>query len=306
MTQIIDFISTLFLWIFTISIAIFILWLLFIVVSMAFKTNKQIKTLKKEDEKLEDTRQKRRDETNSSLSYADFIDSLKGEFKIPEDVIYDIKSAKDSKVAKDKLNAFMVWIKQDNSKLLTAVKNNKYLEVVVPKLLIDVIHTVKTGGMIKSPEIDENFSAYNITKWLCIAFEQLSAKDLVNLLNYTHISEYVASEIFGDEGSWREYESELSSEFYTEGESLKVPENIIECEYGDYFTENISGGGFSGPVADGGETLYCTIDILIWDEKFSINGSDFKFKKSDKEYLITLLMASYKPSLLKRIKEGLE
>ena len=81
---------------------------------------------------------------------------------------------------------------------------------------------------------------------------------------------------------------------------------MVTHQYNDYFEGNISGGSFSGPVADGEQILYCTVEVNYQDKEFNINGENFKFKESEKDYLAIILMASYKPSLLKRVLKELD
>jgi hypothetical protein len=207
---------------------------------------------------------------------------------------------KDPVVSKKRLNSFIEWIKSKDSDLLAAITSSKSLALVIPGLTIDVTHTTKENGSIRSPELDDNFDAYRIVDWLCYAYEELSNQNIVRLLNYEKIDEFVATAIFDPEDfydvSWREYVSEMDSVLYTEDEDLEVPEKF---DY--YFEGNISAGSMSGPIADDSEILYCTVSVNYQDKEIIINGSNFKFREDEKEHLTTLLMASYKPSLLKRI-----
>lgn len=287
-------------------IAIIIILLLFLVLMFSVFNNKWHKQLEVETKELENERRNRREKSGNIIAYGDFVDSLKVRFEMPKDIVYDVESLKDTKISKKRLNAFVEWIRDNNPKLLKAVKASKSMDIIIPELIIGVNHITQEDGEIRSPEFDKNFNAYNITEWFCVTSEMLSVQYLVKLLDYENMSEYVASEIFGDEGSWRDYESEVSSEFYTKDGDLNIPEDFVINEYGDYFEGSISGGNLSGPVSDGGETLYCTIDISIWDKKISINGNNFQFKESEKDHLVILLMASYKPSLFKRILDELK
>jgi len=47
-------------------------------------------------------------------------------------------------------------------------------------------------------------------------------------------------------------------------------------------------------------------EISYKDEIFLINEEEFMFSKKEKDHLITLLMASHKPSLLKTIMEEID
>lgn len=278
-------------------IILLLVWFIFKFLLWAvFYEDEWHKQFKEEVNQLEIERKERREKTGDSITYDELVESLEKKFQMPKDIIYKVEELKDPVVSKKRLNSFIEWIKSKDSDLLAAITSSKSLALVIPGLIIDVTHTTKENGSIRSPELDDNFDAYCIVDWLCYASEKLSDQTLVKLLNYEKIDITVASEIFGEEGSWYDYQVEMSEAFYTKDEGLEVPEN-----FGDYFEGAISGGSFSGPVADGEETLYCTINVNYQDKKIIINGSGFKFKKDEKEHLITLLMASYKPSLLKRI-----
>jgi hypothetical protein len=271
-----------------------------ILLGLGLFNDKYHKQIKEEANQLEIERKERREKTGDSITYDELVESLEKKFQMPKDIIYKVEELKDPVVSKKRLNSFIEWIKSKDSDLLAAITSSKSLALVIPGLTIDVTHTTKENGSIRSPELDDNFDAYRIVDWLCYAYEELSNQNIVRLLNYEKIDEFVATAIFDPEDfydvSWREYVSEMDSVLYTEDEDLEVPEKF---DY--YFEGNISAGSMSGPIADDSEILYCTISVDYQDKEIVINGSNFKFREDEKERLTTLLMASYKPSLLKRI-----
>jgi hypothetical protein len=271
-----------------------------ILLGLGLFNDKYHKQIKEEANQLEIERKERREKTGNSITYDELVESLEKKFQMPKDIIYKVEELKDPVVSKKRLNSFIEWIKSKDSDLLAAITSSKSLALVIPGLIIDVTHTTKENGSIRSPELDDNFDAYRIVDWLCYAYEELSNQNIVRLLNYEKIDEFVATAIFDPEDfydvSWREYVSEMDSVLYTEDEDLEVPEKF---DY--YFEGNISAGSMSGPIADDSEILYCTISVDYQDKEIVINGSNFKFREDEKERLTTLLMASYKPSLLKRI-----
>lgn len=271
-----------------------------ILIGLGLFDDKWHKQIKEESNQLEIERKERREKTGDSITYDELVKSLEKKFQMPKDIIYKVEELKDPVASKQRLNSFIEWIKAKDSDLLTAITSSKSLALVIPKLIIDVTHTTKENGSIRSPELDDNFDAYRIIDWLCYAYEDLSNQNIVKLLNFEKIDEFVATVIFDPEDlwelSWREYVSEMDSVLYTEDEDLKVPEKF---DY--YFEGRASAGSFSGPIADGEEILYCTVSVNYQDKEIIINGSNFKFREDEKEHLTTLLMASYNPSLLKRI-----
>ena len=68
----------------------------------------------------------------------------------------------------------------------------------------------------------------------------------------------------------------------------------------DYWDAESQGANISEPV-----NIEVIDEISYEDKIFMINEEDFMFSKKEKDHLITLLMASYKPSLMfKIIEEG--
>ena len=297
MTAWLESLISLIFWVISIPVGLFILWILYFVF---FYEDEWHKKFKEDANQLEIERKERREKTGDSITYDELVESLEKKFQMPKDIIYKVEELKDPVVSKKRLNSFIEWIKSKDSDLLAAITSSKSLALVIPGLIIDVTHTTKENGSIRSPELDGNFDAYRIVDWLCYAYEELSNQNIVRLLNYEKIDEFVATAIFDPEDfydvSWREYVSEMDSVLYTEDEDLEVPEKF---DY--YFEGNISAGSMSGPIADDSEILYCTISVDYQDKEIIINGSNFKFREDEKEHLTTLLMASYKPSLLKRI-----
>lgn len=286
-------------------IVIIIILLLFFMMIFGVFNDKWHKEFKLEAKKLENERQRRRETTGNTASSDNFMSGLKGKFEIPKDVVYDIKDLKDSKISKKRLNSFIKWLKTKDSKILNIIKDNKSLSVEIPSLNFAFTLVTREDGVIKNPEFDDNFDAYNIQGFLTYQVDEISIQNLVKLLSGAEIGEDALYEIFED-GTWSSYESEIFSDFYTFEDDLRIPEDAVTPGYNNYFEGNISGGGFSGPISDGEQILYATVNVDYQDEIIIINGSNFKFKEGEEECLIVLLMASYKPSLLKRIKESLK
>lgn len=293
-------------WLFIVRwIAVIVIFLLILMMMFGVFNNKWHIRIKSEAKQLEGERQSRRETTSNIISYENFISGLKDKFETPKDIIYDVKDLKDTKVSKKRLNDFIKWLKKKDSKLLSIIKDSKSLNVEIPDLNFNFTLVTREDGVIKNPEFDDNFFAYNIQEWLTYQVGEISVQNLVKLFSDAKIGESVLYEIFED-GTWSSYESEISSYYYTRNEDLKIPEDIVAPGYDDYFEGNISGGSFSGPVSDGEMILYCTADIDFQNKVFVFNNVEFKFNKSDKDYLLIMLMASYKPSLFKRLKDGLK
>ena len=283
-----------------------IVWFLFkLVLGIVFYEDEWHEKFKEESNKLESEREKTKKKKNGLIAYKEFVQNLDEKFILPKDIIYDIENLKDKKVSKQRLDSFIKWLKTKDYKLLNTIKDDKSLNIEIPELIFDFVLTTREDGAVKSPEFDDNFAAYNIQGWETYEVSEISAQNLVKLLYNKNIGENIAYDIFED-GTWGSYEANIISDYYTSEDDLKIPEDVVAPGYNEYFEGNISGGSFSGPVADGEQILYCTVEVNYQDKEFNINGENFKFKESEKDYLATILTASYKPSLLKRVLKELE
>jgi len=246
----------------------------------------------KEDKLLEGKRKVRRSISGESISYDEnnHLNGLKNKFEIPKGIVNNVEDLKDPKVSKKRLNSFIEWLKEKDSNLLKTLKSKKSLDIPEMALTSSVVSFIKDECVVKSPDLDYDFDAYRVSEWKYYFDESRSIQEWVKLLNYEKMHENVVSEFvdpyLGEEN--------IGEHYYTKDEDLEIPLK--------YELDAVDVGGFDRTNI----LLYCVLDVFFWDKKITINQDEFTFKKNEKEHLVTLLMASYKPSLLKRIIEGLK
>jgi len=282
-------------------------WFIFkAVLGVVFYEDKWQKQIKKEAEELEAAREERRGKAGQEESdYDDFVGDLDNKFEIPPEP--DYSQYKDPRITKARLEKFCEFAKNSDTKkdaLLHPIKVNRSklsklitsnLDVSADNYIVELIGTYETDGEISSEDLDYNLTVYEIEKHKVGIQPLLKNKEWVSVLNNPNLAEI----------DWKKYDSEYAytydypidyGNYYLTEDDSKVPDEYYKFEPG------ICGGGFSGPIANSPEILYYSDPEVIFDkEKIKINGTEFYFLKDEKEHLITLLMASYKPSLLKRI-----
>ena len=232
-------------------------------------------------------------------TYEDFIKKLGKKFTLPKD-IKGIEQIKDPVVSKKRLDSFIKWVhslSKDGKRpnLANLLNNSKKLEFNVPKLSISINQIVKDQWSTSAIEIlDEELSTYVIYNYSGGFNREFDNKKWVTIINNPNVASEICDEIYGEE-SWIDYDSVESEKIYLEDEDFYIPYDLHKEVY-DYDT-----GYYSGNI-----NLYCIQRVGFWRKDIIINGSKFKFKEDEEKHLVTLLMASYKPSLLKRILKELE
>jgi hypothetical protein len=281
-------------------LVLFVAWISYM---FLFRNNKWdnrnkewIKEFSDQEQKMKEGAEKTRSKNGT---YKDFIKSLDEKFTLPKD-IKNTEQIKDPVVSKKRLNSFVKWvydISTDDKRpnLANLLNNSKKLEFNVPKLSISINQIVKDQWSTSAIEIlDEELSTYVIYNHSGGFNREFDNKKWVTIINNPNVASETCDEIYGEE-SWIDYDSVESEKIYLEDEDFYIPYDLHKEVY-DYDT-----GYYSGNI-----NLYCIQRVGFWRKDIIINGSKFKFKEDEEKHLVTLLMASYKPSLLKRILKELE
>ena len=239
-------------------------------------------------------------------TYEDFIKKLGKKFTLPKD-IKGIEQIKDPVVSKKKLDNFIKWAygSSKNNKrpdLISFLNKSKKLEVVVPELSISISRIDKENGTMNIDLLDAylfTYRTYSIPETL---YREFDNRKWVAIINNPNITDETCDEIYGENyEDRRDYNLDFNDthlKVYLKDENLYIPYSSYNEVYDD-------DEGYSDDYGSC-TNLYCIQNACFWEKNIIINGSKFKFKEDEKEHLITLLMASYKPSLLKRILKGLE
>jgi len=224
-------------------------------------------------------------------------------FELPKS---DISQYKEPRVSKKKFDEFIIWAKSKGSG-----KDKEQLSEIIKKdlvissngeLVFDFLGFYETSGMVNSSDYDFEFSVDKIDTQVFeeeIDIEE-TMEDLVGALHSPEVYPiYIYEDLAGEnmDGSleYDENEPPTSTKYYLsidKSEYIPKSENI-ESEF------KVDGHFEFRPI--GYKLLPMEFPISLW-----INSEKFYFNKDEKEHLITLLIASYKPSLLKKILKELE
>jgi hypothetical protein len=256
-----------------------------------------IKEFEAQDQEIE---KKEDEDREKNGTYENFIKNLDEKFTPPKD-IKSTEKIKDPVISKKKLDNFIQWvhsISKDNKRLDLAslLNKNKKLEVIVPGLSISICKIEKQP---RTPYIEcldgqdlDTYKIYYNCKYNCWEFSD--NRKWVTIINNPNVTDEVCDDIYEN---WDWYINGVDSyeeKLYLEEGDFYLPYNLYSEHYdcdSDYLYQSV---------------LYCTQEVDFWKKSVVINGGKFKFKENEKEYLILVLMASYKPSLLKRILKELE
>ena len=241
-------------------------------------------------------------------------------FELPSEP--DPSQYKEPRITQKRIEGFIAWSKQTNNKKgrdkLSELINKK-LEVVVPEVGVDLMGTYKIEGVIKSFDYDFDIDVYRIEKYECASvILNIDNDELVLLLDKPELSP-----VFDDEYSFQIFwdKNEEIPELDIErvecyGATLDAARYFLIVDDSEYiskssdadkeFEEGIATFTTAGSVGVEGEHIRIEIDRVDSDISVEINGTEFKFCEEEHDHLITLLMASYKPSLLKKILKELE
>lgn len=230
-------------------------------------------------------------------------EKLKGKFKLPRD-IRGVEDIKTPVFTKKRLNGLIEWIlqtskdKERSLNLINSLIKSKKLSVVIPEVVVEIIQFDQESGEICLPFLGGSFiSIYTIMeKQGGFAYSSDDNKQWVDIMNNPTITSEAMDGIFG-ECAWIEWSSMRDESRYLKDEDLYIP--YVEG-FEDFYDQE-----YRYPLDDS-ENLYCTQEAKFWKQDILINGDKFRFKKDEKDYLVALLLASYKPRLLNKIKERLK
>ena len=261
----------------------------------------QIKQLEKE------TRNKWWGIATSHLSESDdeyaLISNKENVFKLPK--TQDYSSYEEPLINNERLKKFTEWAKNKKSymgssnlfDLIDSGYKSKYptiLEVEVPHLLSANFYLIyKTGGAY----FCEDFNAYGfeINRFKTTETIALNAEDCVKVLTNPNLFDWL--DYIDNLDNFSEDMAYGDFSYFLKDSTEFIPKT---GEAYDYFD--------SLPLGEESILLYCELisKISYKDEIFRINDEEFTFLKKEKDHLITLLMASYKPSLLRAIMEEID
>ena len=241
-------------------------------------------------------------------------------FKLSENL--DVNQYKLPRITKNRINNFIDWVREvDRDKSRESISNlitNK-LEIKAPEIGVTLIKTQKTAGIIDSKDFDFKLDVFQIEKEECYS-------DILNiendyLLTLLDKPEYLP--VFNDEYDFQLFWDDTESTEEYDIERIDCEGNFIDKAYyymtidnseyvskssdaDDEFEFRVEAFTTAGEVGPDSECVRLEIKEASYIPDIEINGKQFIFNDNEKEYLILLLMASYKPDVLKKIKLELE
>jgi len=214
----------------------------------------------------------------------------------------DYKTYEEPLIDNKRIQKILEWAKNKKSKnkknnLIDFINNN--LDLITPEISVNLYFDLMNDGGF----FCEEFNAYGfqINRFESPRRFEFDNETWVNLLTEPYLYDWTNFSVwFNDESIW-------DADNYLRGDkTYYLRENCAEFvplqKNAEYWWEV--------------ETLGLNLDELVKieladeisfkNEIFLINEEEFMFSKKEKDHLITLLMASYKPSLLKTIMEAID
>ena len=234
--------------------------------------------------------------SESDDEYA-LISNKENIYKLP--VASDYSSYQEPLIDNERIKKFVEWAKNIkstsfNSNLFDLMDHN--CEIIAPEPTINGSFELLTDGGFFCEDFDAygfeinrfnstfNFEFDNKT-WVNL----LTEPNLFDWLNLVRRYDYIWDPDDEAGGYFTYYLKDNGAEF--------IP---MKGDVWDYWDAESQGANISEPV-----NIEVIDEISYEDKIFMINEEDFMFSKKEKDHLITLLMASYKPSLMfKIIEEG--
>ena len=203
-----------------------------------------------------------------------------------------------------KIQKFLEWAKNKKSSA-TYFKNNKInlidfinndLDLITPEISVNLYFDLMTDGGFFCEEFDAY--GFQINRFESPRHFEFNNETWVNLLTEPYLYDWSnASEWFNDDSIWD------ADNYYLGDKTYYLRENCAEFvplqKNAEYWWEVET----LGLNLDELVKIQLVDEISFKDEIFLVNKEEFMFSKIEKDHLITLLMASYKPSLLKTIIE---
>ena len=219
----------------------------------------------------------------------------------------DYTTYKEPLIDDKRIQKFLEWAKNKKSSV-TYFKNNKInlidfinndLDLITPEISVNLYFDLMTDGGFFCEEFDAY--GFQINRFESPRHFEFNNETWVNLLTEPYLYDWSnASVWFNDDSIW-------DSDNYLHGDkTYYLRENCAEfiplqknAEYWwDFETLGLN--------LDELVKIQLVDEISFEDEIFMINEEEFMFSKKEKDHLITLLMASYKPSLLKTMMEEID
>ena len=224
----------------------------------------------------------------------ELISNMENIYKPPENP--DFNSYQDSKISDEQIIKFVKWakIKKSKSKKSTLIENiSDEFDIYTPEISVNFDMEVQDDGGF----FCDDFNAYGfcITRFKHSCIIDFTIEDWVKILSEPMLFDWIHYSDWDDESLWGDSYTYNDSEthYLKENNAEFIPPSKSVYEWWDYEER--------GSMVNELIKVQPVNDISYKGEIFEINDEEFTFLKSEREHLITLLMASYNDNLLDSI-----
>ena len=267
-------------------------------VAMNTNTHQNIRRVEKE---IKNKRKlnKKSGELKEADSLIDEIKKLKTrKFKFPKTKNYE--TIKIPSLTKKRIEDFSTWVnnKKDLKKILL---DSDFINITCNNALSKIQEAYYSPGYLNSAKLSYKVEVFQIDISegpINLSWDENSNDDkkfFIKLISNEFLS-YMPYPL-------EEYVTEYQIDYglFLKDLNIEIPDEGYE-DLVSSFEVSASGGSFSGAVADS-DVLYIRFLIPFQEFTFVINGNDFTFSESEKDFLITLLICSNNLKNFKKIKE---
>lgn len=199
----------------------------------------------------------------------------------------------DPVINEERVAEFLKWAKNkksinQESALIDLI--NKKLRVTPPDVTVNLLFDLKTDGAY----FCEDFNAYGfrIYHFKTPHIFEFDIETWVNLITEPYLFDWIKHTEWEDESIWGNDDNYHtgSNSYYLKGNLAEFVPPVKNSEW--YFEEDIT-----GEYEELTNTMLAD-EIKLSDLVFKVNNEEFNFLEKEKDYLVTLLMATYNSNIL--------
>ena len=282
------------------SIIFAVIAFIFAIFFVAMNTNTH-QNIRRAEKEIKSKRKlnKKSGELIETDSLIDEIKKLKTtKFKFPK--TKDYETIKIPSLTKKRIEDFSTWVnnKTDLKKILL---DSDFITISCSNASSKIQEAYISPGYLNSPKLSYKVEVFQIDISegpINLSWDENSNDDkelFIKLISNEFLS-YMPYPL-------EEYVTEYQIDYglFLKDLNIEIPDEGYE-DLVSSFEVSASGGSFSGAVADS-DVLYIRFLIPFQEFTFVINGNDFTFSESEKDFLITLLICSLDSKNYQKIKQ---
>lgn len=196
-------------------------------------------------------------------------------------------------INEERVAEFLKWAKNkksinQESALIDLI--NKKLRLTPPDVTVNLLFDLRTDGAF----FCEDFNAYGfrIYRFKTPHIFEFDNETWVNLITEPYLFDWIKHTEWEDESIWGNDDNYHtgSNSYYLKGNLAEFVPPVKNSEW--YFEEDIT-----GEYEELTNTMLAD-EIKLSDLVFKVNNEEFNFLEKEKDYLVTLLMATYNSNIL--------